>query len=208
MAALNELQQWERRRVARHIVRKTLGLEVTLAIDDDIHEEYDAQTLFLEKFPEKVARGVEGAVDKDSAPIRTAARPLEVKDCQECGAVCCRYINVTIKPPTTPLDLDEIIWWVAHKGVTVSATNGGTWHLRVMVPCENLAEDNTCRDYERRSVICRAYDCTGDLSVDDEYEYEFNSPDEVIEHRDWFESMMDMESKIAMRVAASSGEAE
>jgi hypothetical protein len=102
-------------------------------------------------------------------------KPADEKDqftvcIRDCGARCCRYITVPVATPTSHDDWDEIRWWLAHEGVSISKDEDG-WTLLVETRCENLREDNACRIYPHHMETCKEYDAescefTGPLDQD------------------------------------------
>lgn len=85
----------------------------------------------------------------------------------ECRARCCRYITTSIDAPRAANDWDEIRWWLAHAGTSVTKDNDG-WMLQVQTPCRYLGEDLRCRIYADRMIACAEHssdDCefTGEI---------------------------------------------
>ena len=102
------------------------------------------------------------------------------KSCEGCGAKCCKYIALEIDAPETKEDMENIRWYVLHKNVNVYVDCEGVWHLEFLTPCENLGEDNKCKIYDKRPIICREYDADTCLHHNEyEEEYTFTNIEEV-----------------------------
>jgi len=103
--------------------------------------------------------------------------------CIDCGAICCRYVSIQIDQPTTRRDFEDIRWYIAHRDVWVFVEDGD-WYVCVERKCKYLAKDNTCKIYEDRPSICRAYkveDCERN-GQGDPYDMKFTRPEEVVEY--------------------------
>jgi hypothetical protein len=83
-----------------------------------------------------------------------AARP---RDCQACGARCCRHIALEIDKPTCKQDYDNVRWYLLHEGITVFVDHDGDWHVEFPSPCSFLGPDDRCRRYTERPRVCRDY---------------------------------------------------
>lgn len=90
--------------------------------------------------------------------------------CYKCTGLCCRYFALPIETPKTKEDYDDIRWYLCHKGISVFVEDGD-WYINIKNVCKHLADDYTCRIYNKRPRICRQYtpqDC--DLA-EGEYDY-------------------------------------
>lgn len=90
------------------------------------------------------------------------SKPRSAKDqfticTQDCRGRCCRYISVPVDTPLGHDDWDEMRWWLAHEGVTVSKDEDG-WMLHVPTRCGNLRSDNACGIYPYHMDTCKDYD--------------------------------------------------
>jgi Fe-S-cluster containining protein len=91
---------------------------------------------------------------------------------QECRGRCCRYITVPVATPTCHDDWDEMRWWLAHEGISVSKDEDG-WSLNVPARCGNLREDNACAIYPHHMDTCKEYEadcCEFTGPIDQEFE--------------------------------------
>jgi Fe-S-cluster containining protein len=76
--------------------------------------------------------------------------------CDQCAALCCRYISLPIDNPTTRKDYDDIRWYLIHQNIVVYIEKG-QWYVGVLNRCKHLQDDNRCGIYETRPAICRKY---------------------------------------------------
>jgi hypothetical protein len=105
------------------------------------------------------------------------SQPTSAKDqfticIRDCRGRCCRYITVPIDTPTCHDDWDEMRWWLAHGGVTVSKDEDG-WMLQVETRCKNLRPDNACAIYPHHMETCKEYEaesCEFTGPIDQEFE--------------------------------------
>ncbi len=90
---------------------------------------------------------------------------------EDCRGRCCRYITVPVATPTCHDDWDEIRWWLAHEGVSVSKDEDG-WSLQVEARCSNLRADNACAIYPHHMETCKEYEaetCEYTGPIDEEF---------------------------------------
>lgn len=117
--------------------------------------------------------------------------------CDKCGGLCCQYFCFEIDEPDDFEEFDDIRWYICHEGVSVHIDEDGDWYIQIMNPCNNLDDDNRCKIYEDRPIICRNY---GDECeyIGDDYGYraEFTTPESVMAYakktlgREEFEKQM------------------
>lgn len=91
---------------------------------------------------------------------------------RDCRGRCCRYVTVPIDTPLGHDDWDEMRWWLAHEGVTVSKDEDG-WMLQVATRCKNLRPDNACAIYPHHMDTCKEYDaetCEFTGPIDQDFE--------------------------------------
>jgi len=75
--------------------------------------------------------------------------------CEECAAMCCRYVATQLDEPTTRRDYDNMRWYLLHRDVHVFRDHDGDWFLEFEGNCESLGADNRCHSYTERPRICR-----------------------------------------------------
>ena len=97
---------------------------------------------------------------------------------QDCRGRCCRYITVEVAAPRARADWDQVRWWLAHEGVTVSKDEDG-WLVHVPTRCTNLRADSACGIYPHHMGTCKEHDAqscefTGPLDYDVELESELD----------------------------------
>jgi hypothetical protein len=101
---------------------------------------------------------------------------------KHCGARCCRYLTVAIPTPTAESDWDEIRWWLAHGGVTVSKDDDG-WLLTVETSCRHLEPNGACGIYPARMTLCADHDVVDcEFAVRLANEVELRSEVELADH--------------------------
>jgi len=80
--------------------------------------------------------------------------------CQECEALCCRYVMLEYPDPKSKQDVDYMQWIILHNKVNFLVTKGEDkrlcWQVKFKADCERI-EDNRCQKYEQRPDICRSY---------------------------------------------------
>ncbi len=97
--------------------------------------------------------------------VRTKA--VDVKECQICGAKCCKYVALEIDEPEDTEDFHNIRWYLCHKDVCVFIDHDDTWYVQFNTPCEFLQKNSTCGIYDYRPAICRAHDPADCEGTDD-----------------------------------------
>jgi len=90
--------------------------------------------------------------------MATRTRPANLKECQECGAKCCKYVAIQIDEPETTRDYHNIRWYLCHKNVWVFVDHDDSWFVQFNTPCEHLEPDGKCAIYDSRPAICREHD--------------------------------------------------
>ncbi|MDY6914204.1 MAG: YkgJ family cysteine cluster protein [Planctomycetota bacterium] len=103
------------------------------------------------------------------------------KTCRECGAKCCKYFCFEIDEPDTYEELEDVRWYLCHKGVTVHIDEDDDWYISIDNRCKMLAADNRCKIYDDRPLICRDYDLADCDHSGGDYDYKafFKSPEEL-----------------------------
>ena len=81
------------------------------------------------------------------------------RQCETCGAKCCRYITVQIEKPRAKIDVEEVRWFLAHENVSVYIdTDDKSWNVQFLTDCRHLDRNNRCTIYSRRYQICHEHD--------------------------------------------------
>ncbi len=70
------------------------------------------------------------------------------KVCKKCGE-CCKQVSFHFKPAS-----EDMQKYYKLRGFRITDYEG-TKFVTVDVPCKNLSEDGSCKDYENRPDICR-----------------------------------------------------
>ncbi len=76
--------------------------------------------------------------------------------CKKCEAKCCRYFALEIHTPRTKEDFENVRWYLAHRDILVYVDRR-KWHLEIKNKCKYLAENNLCKIYDKRPLICREH---------------------------------------------------
>lgn len=100
--------------------------------------------------------------------------------CRKCGAKCCRYFCFEIDTPESFDEYDDIRWFLLHENISVHIDKGD-WYISIANRCEALDEDNRCRVYEDRPLICRKYSMSDCDFTDGHYGYDalFETPEQL-----------------------------
>jgi len=101
-------------------------------------------------------------------------------DCRDCDAKCCRYFCFEIDAPDDFNEFEDLRWYLCHEGVSLHIEDGD-WYIALANPCKMLGDDNRCRIYDERPMICREYDMGNCDRAEGEYEHdeEFHTPEEL-----------------------------
>lgn len=108
--------------------------------------------------------------------------PADCNLCQYCNGKCCRYFAMSIDEPTDWEDFENMRWYLLHEHAAVF-TEDGNWYLLVTTKCKNLGDDNYCKNYEHRPVVCRTYS-TERCEYEDNWVYDrlFDDSEQVFEY--------------------------
>lgn len=100
--------------------------------------------------------------------------------CEQCTAVCCRYIALPIETPKTAADFDDVRWYLIHENVAVFVEDG-EWYVLFHTPCRHIQPDHHCAIYLTRPRICRNYShASCDYhSGDYGWEHHFTGPEQL-----------------------------
>ncbi|HEV7298577.1 MAG TPA: YkgJ family cysteine cluster protein [Tepidisphaeraceae bacterium] len=103
--------------------------------------------------------------------------------CDQCAALCCRYISLPIDNPETRKDYDDIRWYLIHQNIVVYIEKA-QWYVGVLNRCKHLQDDNRCGIYETRPAICRKYTTDNCDYHGGEYDFEqlFTSAEHLMEY--------------------------
>lgn len=105
---------------------------------------------------------------------------MKKKTCEDCPALCCKYVALEIDCPEELEDFEDIKWYVLHKDVNVYVEEDGTWNLEFITPCEYLDEKDKCTIHEenskiKRPKICKEFDvdvCPFHNKYEEKYRFE------------------------------------
>jgi Fe-S-cluster containining protein len=80
----------------------------------------------------------------------------ETNLCDQCAALCCRYVALPIDNPEDVRDYDNVRWYLMHENIHVFVEKK-QWYIGFATKCKHLQPDNRCGVYETRPRICRDY---------------------------------------------------
>lgn len=103
--------------------------------------------------------------------------------CDECAALCCRYIAMPLDNPKDVEDYDNIRWYLLHENIVVFIEDK-QWYIGIMTKCKHLQPDNRCGIYHTRPRICRSYTTDNCDYHGGDYDYEvlFTSGEQLREY--------------------------
>lgn len=100
--------------------------------------------------------------------------------CAYCAkSKCCRQISVQVDTPTARQDFQNLLWFLAHDGVSIFVDDGD-WYVSMETSCGFLEPNGLCGIYEFRPQICSdfsAEEC--DRDEDTQYELLFDRYEEL-----------------------------
>jgi Fe-S-cluster containining protein len=91
--------------------------------------------------------------------------------CRDCDKACCKYFTVPLDEPEDDADLDAMVWYLLHEGVSIFIDDEGDWYVNVAARCRQLGADGLCGMYRSRPQICR--DHTDEVCEKNDKEYDF-----------------------------------
>ncbi len=80
-----------------------------------------------------------------------------IKSCQGCPALCCRYVSLEIDKPNTPEDWDNIRWYLLHENIIVYIDHENDWMIEFKTKCKKLGPDNRCQIHKSKPHICNEF---------------------------------------------------
>lgn len=81
---------------------------------------------------------------------------MTYKNCQECGARCCKFISISIEEFPENMDGNPERYFTLHENVKVVETRYGK-EIVISSRCKALSDDNTCSIYDDRPDMCRNF---------------------------------------------------
>jgi Fe-S-cluster containining protein len=112
-----------------------------------------------------------------SKPV-SGSKKTDLKQCDDCPALCCHDLSIEIKRPRTRHEIDDLKWRLNYDTVGIYLRNR-RWHMVVKGRCQFLDEANLCTIYDRRYDICRDHTPPYCEKYDDWYDVMFTHPDEL-----------------------------
>ena len=120
------------------------------------------------------------------APVTPSPQTKQMTPlCEQCAALCCRYVALPIDLPESAADFDNVRWYLMHENIHVFVEEG-QWYIGFATRCKHLRADNRCGVYETRPRICRTYTTDSCEWHGGEYEYEhlFTSAEQLRKYAD------------------------
>jgi hypothetical protein len=110
--------------------------------------------------------------------------------CEQCNALCCRYVAVELETPDCRQDYDNIRWYLLHNNVKVFTNYDDEWYLEFVTDCSKLDDQGRCTGYTNRPQLCR------DHGDDDDIQCEFmdNPYNLLFETAEQFEQWLDRQN--------------
>ena len=99
----------------------------------------------------KVANGFKPVKQKKLKTI-----PSSASDCSDCG-LCCKYMNIVVDRPTDQEDVEILLWYQYHKNTNLHLDEENDYGLHFPNRCHQLDENNLCKIYSRRPLLCRQF---------------------------------------------------
>ncbi len=119
--------------------------------------------------------------------------------CVVCGAKCCQYFAFEIDEPDTYEEFEDIRWFLCHENISVHIDEGD-WYISICNRCNMLDENNQCKIYDDRPIICRNYDLENCDDSEGGYQYdeEFTKPEHITKYAREFLGDEDYEKQQTM----------
>lgn len=104
--------------------------------------------------------------------------------CVKCGAKCCQYFCFQIDTPDDFEEFEDIRWYICHEGVSVHIDDEEDWYIQIENRCNMLGDNNLCKIYDDRPLICRKYsaeNCEDTSGEPEDFGYieEFKTPEQL-----------------------------
>jgi Fe-S-cluster containining protein len=101
--------------------------------------------------------------------------------CNDCPALCCKSLVMTIPKPRTKSDVEDLEWQVRFNNVCIYIHHT-RWHLMVEGQCMYLSKDNLCTIYKARPKKCRNHNPPYCERYDTWHDVLISNPEELREY--------------------------
>lgn len=91
--------------------------------------------------------------------------------CRKCEAKCCKYFAFQIDAPRRKADIENIRWYLAHKGVKVFIEKR-RWYIEISNKCRYLTSEHACKIYHKRPLVCREHDAGSCEHIFDKFDHD------------------------------------
>ena len=138
-------------------------------LDDVVRYRFTTEKQLLAYFKEKrpalfkkLPLGTRKAVNGSPPPIpkKLKSIPKSASICADCG-LCCQYMNIVVDRPTDQEDVEILLWYQYHKDTNLHLDHDNDYGLHFPNRCYQLGENNLCKIYNRRPLICKQFKLSG-----------------------------------------------
>ncbi len=105
-------------------------------------------------------------------------RKTSKKECQECGAFCCRNLAMAIGRPENREEIEDLKWQLHFDTVKVYI-HRRRWYQWVKGTCMYLGPDNRCTIYDQRPDRCKSHNPPDCEYFGSFYDIMIETPDEL-----------------------------
>ena len=76
--------------------------------------------------------------------------------CNNCGD-CCKTVAVEIDTPKTKRDIEDMKWFLFHRGINIVVDRKKNWSIEFKTKCKYLDKNNKCKIYNKRPPVCKKF---------------------------------------------------
>jgi Fe-S-cluster containining protein len=122
-------------------------------------------------------------LSKTSNKKKVLTQAADDNPCADCDA-CCKYVSVEIDKPTTKTELEDIKFYLYHKGVSVYIDFDHSWNILYESRCDKLDQNGSCTIYEERPPLCKDFDREDchEQELDDSHKVSFYAPEDLMRY--------------------------
>lgn len=112
----------------------------------------------FKKLPLGTRKAVNGSPPPKPKKLKTI--PKSATECADCG-LCCQYMNIVVDRPTDQEDVEDLLWYQYHRDTNMHLDQDNDYGLHFPLRCRHLDENNLCKIYNRRPLICKQFKLSG-----------------------------------------------